>query len=357
MEPINVRDYQRLAEESLAAGVYGYIAGGAGDEWTLRENVAAFNRWILRPRFLVDVETVSTSTTVLGSDVSMPLLVAPTAYQRLAHPDGELGVARACAAAGTVFCHSTLSSVRPAEVAVAVPDATCWFQLYLSKDREFAKALLDEVAASRYQAVVLTVDLPQAGRRERDIRTAFTIPPDLPLPCISLEFDRPVDPGTGLGAVTDKALTWRDLEWLRSVTHLPLVVKGILTAEDAELACDHGASGVVVSNHGGRQLDGVSASLDALTEVVEIVDGRAEVFLDGGIRRGADVLKALALGAQATLAGRAALYALGARGEAGVRHVLELLKAEIELGLSLLGCPEPGAVTRAHIAPAPPSRG
>ena len=217
----------------------------------------------------------------------MPLLVAPTAYQRLAHPDGEFGVARAAAAAGTVFCHSTLSSVRPAEVAAAVPDAICWFQLYLSKDRQFAKALLDEAAAGGYDAVVLTVDLPQAGRRERDIRSAFTIPPDLPLPCISFEFDRPVDPGTGLGAVTDKALTWRDLEWLRSVTHLPLVVKGILTAEDAELACDHGAAGVVVSNHGGRQLDGAGASLDALPEVVEAVAGRAEVFLDGGVRRGA----------------------------------------------------------------------
>jgi 4-hydroxymandelate oxidase len=352
-EPINVRDYQRLAEETLSAGVFGYIAGGAGDEWTLRENIAAFGRWILRPRFLVDVETVSSATSVLGTDVSMPLLVAPTAYQRLAHPDGELGVARAAAAAGTIFCHSTLSSVRPAEVAAAVPEAMCWFQLYLSKDRQFAKALLDEAAASGYDAVVLTVDLPQAGRRERDIRSGFTIPPDLPLPCISFEFDRPVDPGTGLGAVTDKALTWRDLEWLRSVTHLPLVVKGILTAEDAELACDHGAAGVVVSNHGGRQLDGAGTSLDALPEVVEAVAGRAEVFLDGGVRRGADVLKALALGAQATLVGRAALYGLGSRGEAGVQHVLELLRAEIELGLSLLGCPEPAAVTRAHVAPAP----
>ena len=353
MEPNNVRDYERLAEETLGAGVFGYIAGGAGDEWTLRENIAAFGRWILRPRLLVDVETVSAATTVLGSDVSMPLLVAPTAYQRLAHRDGELGVARAAAAAGTVFCHSTLSSVRPAEVAAAVPEATCWFQLYLSKDREFARALLDEVAGSGYRAIVLTVDLPQAGRRERDIRTGFTIPPDLPLPCISLDFDRPVDPGTGLGAVTDKALTWRDLEWLRGVTRLPLVVKGLMTAEDAELACDHGAAGVVVSNHGGRQLDGVGASLDALPEVVEAVDGRAEVFLDGGVCRGTDVVKALALGARATLAGRAALYGLGSRGEAGVRHVLELLKAEVELGLSLLGCPSPEDVTRAHVAPAP----
>ena len=168
-----------------------------------------------------------------------------------------------------------------------------------------------------------------------------------------MTFDRPVDPGQGLGAVTDRALTWRDLEWLRGVCRLPLVVKGILTAEDAQLACEHGAAGVVVSNHGGRQLDGVSASLDALPEVVDAVDGRAEVLLDGGVRRGGDVLKALALGAQATLAGRAALYGLAARGEDGVRHVLELLRDEVELGLTLLGAPSPDAVGRAHVAPAP----
>src|SRR3954447_24976086 len=241
-EPINVSDYEALAEEMLGEGVFGYIAGGAGDEWTLRENVAAFGRWILRPRFLVDVETVSPATTVLGTDVSMPLLVAPTAYQRLAHPDGELGTARAAAAAGTVFCHSTLSSVRPAEVAAAAPGAARWFQLYLSKDREFARALLDEAADSGYGAVVLTVDLPRAGRRERDVRSGFLIPPDLPLPCISMHFDRPIDPGTGLGAVTDRALTWRDLEWLRSVCRLPLLVKGVLTAEDAQLACEDGSA-------------------------------------------------------------------------------------------------------------------
>ncbi|MGZ4354752.1 MAG: alpha-hydroxy acid oxidase [Gaiellaceae bacterium] len=350
---VNVGDYEALAEQALDPGVFGYVAGGAGDEWTLRENVRAFDRWILRPRLLVDVETASPSTTVLGTDVALPVLIAPTAYQRLVHPDGELGMARAAAAAGTVFCHSTLSSVRPAEVAADSPGAGRWFQLYLSKDREFARALLDEAAASGYGAVVLTVDLPRAGRRERDLRTDFRIPPDLPMPCISTTFDRPVDPGTGLGAVTDEALTWRDLEWLRAVCHLPLVVKGILTAEDAELACDHGAAGILVSNHGGRQLDGVSASLDALPDVVEAVGGRAEVFVDGGVRRGSDVLKALALGARATLVGRAVLYGLGAAGEAGARHVLELLRDEVELGLALLGCPSPDAVTRAHVAPAP----
>jgi isopentenyl diphosphate isomerase/L-lactate dehydrogenase-like FMN-dependent dehydrogenase len=353
MAPVNVADYERLAEQTLEPGIFGYVAGGANDEWTLGENVAAFNRWVLRPRLLVDVETVSTATTVLGTDVALPVIVAPTAYQRLVHPDGELGMARAAAAAGTIFCQSTLSSVRPADVAAAAPGGARWFQLYLSKDREFARALLDEVAESGYGAVVLTVDLPRAGRRERDVRTGFLIPPELPLPCISLTFDRPVDPGVGLGAVTDKGLTWRDLEWLRSVCRLPLLVKGILTAEDATLACEHGAAGVIVSNHGGRQLDGVSGSLDALPEVLDAVDGRAEVLLDGGVRRGGDVLKALALGARATLAGRAALYGLAANGEQGVRHVLELLRDEVELGLTLLGAATPDAVERAHVAPAP----
>jgi 4-hydroxymandelate oxidase len=353
VEAHNVSDYERLAEEVLGPGIFGYIAGGANDEWTLRENVAAFGRWVLRPRVLGGVDTVTTGTSVLGETVAMPVLVAPTAFQQLVHRDGEAATARGAAAAETVFCHSTLSSLRPAELARAAPAAKRWFQLYWSADKGFTRDLLAEVAASGYRAVVLTVDLPQAGRRERDLRTGFEIPADLLLPNISTTFDRPVDPGTGLGAVTDRTLTWRDLEWLRETSPLPLVVKGVLTHEDAQLACEHGAQAVVVSNHGGRQLDGVAASLDALPEVVEAVDGRAEVLLDGGIRRGSDVLKALALGARATLVGRAALYGLAAAGEDGVRKVLELLRDEVALGLALLGCAEPDAVTRAHVAPAP----
>jgi 4-hydroxymandelate oxidase len=354
MEPCNVADYELLAERALDASIFGYIAGGANDEWTLRENVAAFGRWVLRPRVLVDVDAVTTRTTVLGSELAMPVLVAPTGFQQLMHSDGEHAMARATADAGTVFCHSTLSSIRPAELAAAAPDSRRWFQLYWSADRGFTQELLEEVGASGYDALVLTVDLPQAGRRERDLRTAFEIPADLPLPNISTSFERPVDSHTGLGAVVDRTLTWRDLEWLKGASPLPLVVKGILTHEDAELACAHGAEAIVVSNHGGRQLDGVAASLDALPEVVEAVDGRAEVLLDGGIRRGSDVLKALALGARATLVGRASLYGLAARGEAGVHHVLELLREEVALGLALLGCASPETVTPAHIAPSPP---
>ena len=349
MEPLNVADYERLAEERVDAGVFGYIAGGAGDEHTLRGNVDAFRRVALRPRMLVDVSSCSARATVLGHDLSMPLLVAPTAYQRLMHVDGEGATARAAAAAGTVFCQSTLSSLRPADLAAQAPDSMRWLQLYWSSDRPFVADLVAEAEDSGATALVFTVDVPFAGRRERDLRLAFTLPADLPLPNLSPNLDRPLDAGAGLGPIHDESLTWRDLEWLTSRTRLPLVVKGILTAEDATLACDHGAAGVVVSNHGGRQLDGVQASLDALPEVVDAVGDRCEVLLDGGIRRGADVLIALALGARAVLAGRAPLYGLAADGEAGATRVLQLLRDEIELGLALLGCPTPAHVTRAHV--------
>ena len=351
--PVTVADYEALAEGALEPSIFGYVAGGANEEWTLRENVAAFGRWILRPRMLVDVDAVRTATTVLGQEISMPILVAPTAFQRLMHPDGEAATARGAAVAGTIFCHSTLSSLRPAELAAAAPEAKRWFQLYWSPDREFVRDLVAEVAASGYTAIALTIDLPHAGRRERDLRTAFAIPPDLPLPNLSPKLERPADSHTGLGLVHDRTLTWADLEWLREVSPLPLALKGVLTREDAELACEHGADALVVSNHGGRQLDGVGASLDALPEVIEAVGGRIEVLVDGGVRRGTDALKALALGARAVLVGRAALYGLAVAGDEGVRHVLELLREEVALGLALLGCPEPGAVTRAHVAPAP----
>ena len=329
--------------------MFGYIAGGAGDEHTLRANVDAFRRVALRPRMLVDVSACSARATVLGHDLSMPLLVAPTAYQRLMHPGGEGAMARAAGAAGTVFCQSTLSSLRPAELAAEAPDAMRWLQLYWSSDRAFVADLVAEAEDSGATALVFTVDVPFAGRRERDLRLAFTLPADLPLPNLSPKLDRPLDPGAGLGPIHDESLTWRDLEWLTSRTRLPLVVKGILTAEDAVLACDHGAAGVVVSNHGGRQLDGVPASLDVLPEVVDAVGDRCEVLLDGGVRRGVDVLIALALGARAVLAGRAPLYGLAVDGEAGATRVLELLRDEIELGLALLGCPTPAHVTRAHV--------
>ncbi|HSB38213.1 MAG TPA: alpha-hydroxy acid oxidase [Gaiellaceae bacterium] len=345
---VNVDDFEAAARERLDPGAYGYFAGGAGDEHTLRENRAAFGRWELRPRVLVDISSVSTATTVLGTDVALPVLVAPTAFQRLAAPEAELPTARAAAAAGTIMALSTLSSVTPAELAAAAPGAPRWLQLYWSRDRGFTQELIESAVEAGFTALMLTVDLPVAGRRERDLRAAFALPDDLPLPNLPQALRR-ADFHTALHAVVDDTLTWRDLEWLRSVCSLPLVVKGILTAEDALLAAEHGAAAVVVSNHGGRQLDGVPPSLDVLPEVVEAVGERVEVLLDGGIRRGIDVLKALALGARATLSGRSVLWGLAAGGEDGATRVLELLRREVELGLKLLGCPSPADVTRSHV--------
>jgi isopentenyl diphosphate isomerase/L-lactate dehydrogenase-like FMN-dependent dehydrogenase len=334
--PVNVWDYERLAEEKLDANAHAYFVGGAGDEVTLRDNLAAFERRKLRPRVLVDVQTVSTATTVLGTEVALPILIAPLALQRMAHPEGELATARAAAGAGTIMCLSSAATVRPADVAAVAPEAARWFQVYVLRPRGITEELIDEAVGHGYSALVLTADTPYLGRRERDIRVDFKIPEELTL-AVDL-----------FGGGFDATLSWRDLEWLAGYG-LPVVVKGILTAEDAHLACEHGAAAIVVSNHGGRQLDGVPASLDALEEVVGAVDGRAEVLLDGGVRRGTDVLKALALGARAVLIGRAMLWGLAAAGEKGVADVLRLLREEVELGLALLGCASPADVSRAHV--------
>jgi isopentenyl diphosphate isomerase/L-lactate dehydrogenase-like FMN-dependent dehydrogenase len=346
-EPLNVWDYERLASETLDAGAFGYFAGGAGDEITLRENVAAYTRWQLRPRVLVDVAACTTRTTVLGQEISMPLIVAPVAFQKMAHPDGEVGMARAAAAAGTIMSLSTVATSTPEEVAEA--GGPRWFQLYVFRDEGVTRELIARARDAGFTALLLTVDTPFLGRRERDLRTGFTIAPEYPVASL------------GRGGMTPRetfelvsaSITWRDVERLAAESELPVLVKGVITREDALLACEHGAAGIVVSNHGGRQLDGVSATLDALPEVVEAVAGRVEVLMDGGIRRGTDVVKALALGARAVLAGRAVLWGLTVGGEAGARHVLELLRQEIELALALLGCPTPADLTPTHLGRAP----
>ena len=339
---INVADYVEAARERVAPEVWCYFEGGANDEVTLRANVAAYSRWRLRPRMLVDVSEISLATTLLGTPVSLPLGVAPFAMQRLLVPDGECSTARAASAANALMVVSTLTTSPHPEICAAAPDGPRWLQLYVLRDRQ---RTLDHIAEAReagYSAVVLTVDLPYVGRRERDLRLGFpNPPPELVLPYAHL-FE------------TAPALTWRDLEWIRSEVGLPLAVKGILTHEDALLAVEHGADAVWVSNHGGRQLDHVAAGLEALPEVVEAVAGRAEVYVDGGIRRGTDVLKALALGARAAFAGRAFACGLAVGGEEGVAQVLSLLREEIELGLGLLGCPSPGTVSRSHVEPAVP---
>jgi isopentenyl diphosphate isomerase/L-lactate dehydrogenase-like FMN-dependent dehydrogenase len=285
---------------------------------------------------LVDVGGCSTGTTVLGTEISMPVLIAPVALQGMAHADGDLATARAATAARTIMCLSTAATARPAQVAEAAPGGSRWFQVYVFDDRGITEDLVAEAVDTGYGALVLTVDAPFLGRRERDLRVDFRIPEGL------------VPSGNIFSEGFDLGLSWRDLEWLAGYG-LPVVVKGLITAEDARLACEHGAAAVVVSNHGGRQLDGVSATLDALEEVVAAVDGRIEVLLDGGVRRGVDVLKAVALGARAVLIGRAMVWGLAVGGEAGVAHVLQLLRAEIELGLALLGCRSPAEVTRAHV--------
>ena len=349
IEPINVADLERLATEVLGPGVHGYFAGGAGDERTLRANVEAYGRWELVPRVLVDVSDVSTRQPVLGREIATPVIVAPVAFQQLAHTDGEAGTARAARAADTVMCLSTFATASPAEVAAAAPEGRRWLQLYCFRDRAVTRTLLEEATASGYEAIVLTVDAPYAGPRERDLRAGFQVPADLRTPAI--------DAATGGRSLTtrelfelvDPSLTWSDLAALTVECELPVLVKGVLTGEDAVLAAEHGAVGVVVSNHGGRQLDRVAASIDALPEVVEAVGDRVEVLVDGGIRRGTDVAVALALGARAVLVGRPVLWGLAVEGEAGAGRALRMLTEELKLALALLGCESPAALGRGHV--------
>jgi isopentenyl diphosphate isomerase/L-lactate dehydrogenase-like FMN-dependent dehydrogenase len=351
--PVNVADYFDRAAEKVDPKLWCYFEGGAGDEVTLRANVGAFGRWRLRPRMLVDVTGVSTATTVLGAPVSMPVLVAPFAMQQLLHPEGELATARAAAAAGTLICVSTVTTTAHDEIAEAVGSAPRWLQLYVLRDKQRTLDHIVEARESGYSALALTVDVPMLGRRERDLRLGFDLPLDLPLPYIKGK-DRNVEMTFAEQVQMSPALTWRDLDWIASESGMPLLLKGILTREDATLAIEHGVAAIIVSNHGGRQLDGVAASLDALPEVVEAVAGRCEVYVDGGIRRGTDVLKALALGARATLVGRAVASGLAVGGEAGVLDVLTMLHDELELGLALLGCTSPDEVTRSHVEPTVP---
>jgi isopentenyl diphosphate isomerase/L-lactate dehydrogenase-like FMN-dependent dehydrogenase len=347
--PLSISDYERLAEDQLEPGPWAYLSGGSGDEWTLRENRTAFARWTFRPRVLCDVSEISTATTVLGQPIELPVIVAPLAYQQLYHPDGECATARAAAAAGTAMAVSTFTTRSHEEIAAAAAGLRQWCQLYVFKDRGVTREHLAGAADAGCSAVVLTVDTPRLAQRERDIRVGFEIPSDLPLPYARAAVgDAPSNPSDQF-ALLDASVSWRDLEWIAGEGRLPVVLKGVVTAEDAELAAAHDAAAVVVSNHGGRQLDGAPATLDALPEVVEAVGGRVEVYLDGGIRRGTDVAKALALGARAVLAGRAPVFGLTAAGEEGVRHVLELLREELALTLCLLGCASPEELTPAHV--------
>ncbi|HSD24216.1 MAG TPA: alpha-hydroxy acid oxidase [Solirubrobacterales bacterium] len=338
-----------MAAEKLEPGAHGYFAGGAGDERTLRRNAEAFEGWELRPRVLVDVSEISTRTTVLGTEVEMPILVGPVAFQLLAHSDGEAGMARAAAAAGTVLCLSSLTSTRPAEVAEAAPTGKRWMQVYLFRDRGVTRAMVEEAVESGYEALLLTVDAPYAGRRERDLRSGFQVPAEIRAPAIEGAVGHRSLTTAEVFELVDPSITWEDLERLCNEFDLPILVKGLITGEDAALAVEHGAAGVVVSNHGGRQLDNAPATIEALPEVVEAVDSRIPVLLDGGVRRGTDVAVALAIGAEAVLVGRPALWGLAVDGEAGARRALDILAEELRLALALLGAPTPANLAAEHV--------
>src|SRR3989449_1226892 len=299
-----------MARAKVRRAIFDCIAGGAEDEVTLRRNREAFGRWALRPRVLRDVSKRDTKTVLLGERVSMPVCVAPTSFHALVHPEGEVATARGAATAETILIASTIST-EPLEEVAAAPDARRGFQLYVYRDRAVTEELVARAVKSGYKALCLTADTPVLGRRERDERNAFTLPPGFGianLKGVGLDGMPEVEHGSAFAKyvtdLLDSSLTWADVDWLKSISPLPLVIKGIMTAEDAVLAVDHEAAGIVVSNHGGRQLDSTLGSLDALPDVVAAVRGRIEVYLDGGIRRGTDVLKALALGAKAVLVGR-----------------------------------------------------
>jgi isopentenyl diphosphate isomerase/L-lactate dehydrogenase-like FMN-dependent dehydrogenase len=342
---VNLEGFEPIARTKMDPAGYNYYAGGAADEVTLRENIAAFRRRKLRPRVLVDVSSIDPSTEVLGQRVAIPVGLAPTGLNGLAHPEGEAAAARAAARRETLFCISTLSSSSLEEAAAA--GGPRWFQLYVNEDRALSEALVKRARDAGYSALVLTVDLPVVGYRERELSTPMRLS-DQRVGNFDALMREAGDLPHVFTTLFDQTLSWRDVEWVRNASGMPLVIKGIMTAEDALLAVEHGADAVLVSNHGGRQLDRVPASIDVLEEVVDAVGDRAEVYLDGGVRRGADVMTALALGARAVFIGRPYLYALAAGGEAGVVRCLELVTAEIENAMALLGVRDVNEVSRAH---------
>jgi 4-hydroxymandelate oxidase len=351
-------DFEALAALAMPAPAHGYVAGGAWGEETLADNEAAWRRYRLRPRVLVDVSRIDPSTDAFGRPSAMPVAIAPMAVHGVAHPDAELAVGRAAAVAGIPFALSTMSTCSIEDVAAAAPAATRWFQLYAQADPGRTRSLVERAAAAGYRTLLVTVDLPVLGYRERDLRSGFRL--DVALG----NFPEPTGPthadhGAGIEeAINDdlfSSLTWSDLAAIRSWSSMPLVLKGILTPEDARIALDHGVDGIVVSNHGARQLDRTLAPVDALADVVEAVDGRTEVWVDGGVRRGLDIAIALALGAHGVLIGRPILWALAAGGQAGVERALAIVRAQLLVTLALLGTATPADITRSHVQRARPA--
>jgi len=353
-EPVDLWDLECKAREILDPGVYDFFAGGAGEELTLADNVAAWNRLRLRPRVLRDVSRIDTSTTMLGAPVVSPLAVAPMAFQRLADPDGELAAARGATAAGNVMVVATGATVRLEDVAAAVPHGQCWFQLYVLRDRDLTADIVRRAAAAGYHALVLTVDTPVVGVRRRDQRNRFRLPDQIiaenvtPMPVTQADKRRP-------SLDHDPNVTSKDIAWLVEVSGLPVVCKGVLSSDDARLCVAAGAAAVIVSNHGGRQLDTVLSSADALPGIVQAVGDTAEVYVDGGIRNGSSVLKALALGAQGVFVGRPIIWGLVTGGASGVQTVLDSLRQELATAMTLCGASSVKMLTPDLIAGTGPS--
>lgn len=341
---VNLLELEALAKPRLSAAVFDYFAGGAHDEITLGANRTAYDAIALRPRVLVDVSHRDLSTTLLGATLAFPVLVAPMALQRMAHSDGELATARAVASLKTVLTVSTLSSVTVEEIrpACALPP---WFQIYVHQERALTEAMLARVSECGYGALVLTVDTPVLGRRERDVRNTFQPPPGIAFANVMKAHGAAAGTSQSDSALAmyfasrhDASVTWKDLAWLRRVCPLPLVLKGVMRGDDAKRAADHGVDALIVSNHGGRQLDTTLPTIRALAEVADAAGPALPVLVDGGVRRGTDVLKALALGARAVFVGRPVLWGLALDGEAGVARVLTTLRDELDIAMALCGC-------------------
>jgi 4-hydroxymandelate oxidase len=352
-EPINLFEFESVAKERLPKEEYDYIAGGATDEISVERNRRAYESWALRPRVLRDVSALDLSTTVLGTQVSLPVLIAPCGGHNKAHPDGEFATYRAATACGTILAVSANASRSFEELADAAA-GHLWVQLYPFRDRELTKDWLKRARDAGYEAVCVTLDSQWPPKRERNIRNNYRRTRGInyyPKPgAASANAPRPAGRAS---EGSDPAATWKDLEWIKSATDLPVVAKGIMTGEDVELCAKAGADAVIVSNHGGRHLDNTLATIEVLSESVEAAKGTMEIFLDGGIRRGADVVKAIALGAKAVFIGRPLFWGLAVGGERGVGRVLEILREEIEITMAKCGRPTIASIDSTVVVKAP----
>ncbi len=347
--PINLFDFEAIAQERLPKAEYDYIAGGATDEISVERNRRAYECWALRPRVLRDVSALDLSTTVLGTRVSLPVLIAPCGGHKRAHPDGELATYRAAAACGTILAVSANSTTSFEELAKAAR-GQLWLQLYPFREREMTKEWLTRAKEAGYDAVCVTLDSQWPPKRERNIRNNYRRSRGVNYPKDGVQTPRPAGRA---GEGSDPAATWKDLEWIKSAADLPIVAKGIMTGEDVELCADAGADAVIVSNHGGRHLDNTLATIEVLSEAVAAAKGKMEILLDGGIRRGADVVKALALGARAVFIGRPLFWGLAVDGEQGVIRVLNILREEIEITMAKCGRPTVASIDSTVVVKAP----